>query len=696
MKRNNLYLSPEAIADGKKSGLSERDMRLLGMRSLTVDQMLEEYGVPGEGYTIPYSKDFSRAKILKRNSVFGEVHKQKYVQRKGTSPRLYMPEMGCIDWPAIRKNPSVSICITEGEKKAAAACKTGIPCVGVGGVSCFRSKEAALLPDFEQFELKGRTILIAYDSDLIDKPQVRYAEYMLCLELTVRGATVMRVRLPQQEGNDKVGLDDYLVANGLPRNIKLAKIAFDKLPIEKIDPALPPHLSELGNAIRFEQSYKEKLRFIAQKKKWLVYCVSTGLWSEDDNGEAMRCAKLLPYTLRKEARKLESSEAKDSILNWAKASESKRNLEATLSLASSEAGLIVSLKDLDNDIWRAAFKNGTSINLKTGIINSTAPEDFFTKSLGTSYNPMAKCPRWERFLHEVFNGNKELTRYVQRVVGMCLTGDMSEQCYFLLYGTGANGKSTFLSTLLALFGDYARQASPHTFIAQKSESGPRSDLVRLVGVRLIATSETDNYQRMAESLVKQWTGGEQIVTRDLYAKTFEFAPQGKILFASNHKPKIYSTDYSIWRRVQIIPFTRTFTENEKDPLLPNKLSSELSGILNWAIRGCLDWQENGLNPPSVVANAVNQYRTDMDVIGSWIEENCEVGTHTEEALPILYENYKRWAEDSKEHLFSKREFSQKLKDKQFTLMQTTRNRPVRHKAWYFLGIRLNRNLKQKY
>ena len=148
-----------------------------------------------------------------------------------------------------------------------------------------------------------------------------------------------------------------------------------------------------------------------------------------------------------------------------------------------------------------------------------------------------------------------------------------------------------------MFGDYARQASPRTFMAQKHESDIKSGLVRLVGVRFIATSETEDHQRLAESLIKQWTGGEQISTRDLWQKNFEFAPQGKICLATNHKPKIYGTDHAIWRRVILLPFTRTFTDAQKDRNLSEKLKEELPGILNWAIRGCEEWHKHGLKRP---------------------------------------------------------------------------------------------------
>ncbi|MBI3441767.1 MAG: hypothetical protein HY052_08230 [Proteobacteria bacterium] len=370
---------------------------------------------------------------------------------------------------------------------------------------------------------------------------------------------------------EKCGLDDFLVANGFPKDIKAAKEALDNMPREKVDPAFPPHLTELGNAIRFELAFNDHLRFVPELKKWIVFDKALGLWKEDNDGEAMRCAKRLPYDLKKEAEKIKDDVIRKSYHAWAKSCESERNLNATLKLASSEAGVILNRDLLDADPWKIAFRNGMSINLQTLETRPISPEDYFMKSFGTIYDPSAKCPRWAGFMHEVMRDDKALVKYIQMVVGLCLTGDMSEQCFFILYGTGANGKSTFLNTLLALFGNYGRQTSSQTFMAAKQDSATRSDLVRLVGVRLVATSETENNQRIAEGLIKQWTGGEQISTRDLYGKTFEFYPQGKILLATNHRPRIHSTDNAIWRRVHLIPFTRTFNDAERDHALADTL-----------------------------------------------------------------------------------------------------------------------------
>lgn len=695
MKNQKRTLTPEAIADGAKSGLTKAEMLKLGMHSISAKEASQLFGKAVEGYIIPYDGDFIRMKILSYSSKFGEQPSGKYTQPSNSVNKLYLPAIGKTDWAKAAKNTNDVLLITEGEKKAAAACKAGYHCIGLGGVWLFKNKQG-VLKDWDQFVLTGRTVLIVYDSDIIDKAEVRYAEYALATELVARGANVMRVRLPHSAG-DKTGLDDFLVANGLMKSVSNARAAFEKLPREKIDPALPPHLTELGNAIRLEQEFGDCLRYVPKWGAWVSYSVKTGLWSKDEDGAIMRHAKRLPYLLREEAKKLKDSDVQKRFIGWAHMSESEKCLNATINLAKSESGLVLSDKLIGADGWMMALGNGTAINLRTGLPQPIKPDDYLMKSTSVRYDPCAVCPQWEKFLLEVMHGDKALVSFIQRAIGYSLTGDMSEQCFFIAYGGGANGKSTFSNTLLALFGSYARQAAPQTFMAQsnKEASSPRSDLCRLVGVRLVATSETESYQRLSEALVKQWTGGEQIVTRDMYSKTFEFSPEGKIWLATNHRPQIRGTDDAIWRRVMLIPFTRTFNESERDPELFNKLKAELPGILNWAIRGCVEWQKHGLNPPENIRQAVTKYRADMDVIGEWLKERCVVDGDYQQLIGTLFRNYKDWAKDAEEYVFRQRDFSQYLQERGFTKHQTS-IRATGSKGWFLRGLDLNERQPHKF
>lgn len=694
MKNRKRTLTPEAIADGAKSGLTKAEMLKLGMYSISAKEARQLFGKAAEGYIIPYGDDFIRMKILSYSSKFGEQPSGKYTQPSNSVNKLYLPAIGKTDWAKAAINANDVLLVTEGEKKAAAACKAGYHCIGLGGVWLFKNKQG-VLKDWDQFVLTGRTVLIVYDSDIIDKAEVRYAEYALATELVARGANVMRVRLPHSAGN-KTGLDDFLVTNGLKESISAARAAFEELPREKIDPAFPPHLTELGNAIRLEQEFGDRLRYVPKWGAWIAYSAETGLWSKDEDGAVMRHVKRLPYLLREEAKKLKDSDVQKRFMGWAHTSESEKCLNATINLAKSESGLVLSDKLIGADGWKLALGNGAAIDLRTGMPQAIKPDDYLMKSTSVMYDAYAVCPQWEKFLLEVMHGDKALVSFIQRAVGYSLTGDMSEQCFFIAYGGGANGKSTFLNTLLALFGGYARQAAPQTFMAQgnRDASAPRSDLCRLVGVRLVATSETESYQRLSEALVKQWTGGEQIVTRDMYGKTFEFSPEGKMWLATNHRPQIRGTDEAIWRRVMLLPFTRTFDAASRDPELGSKLKAELSGILNWAIKGCLEWQKNGLTPPESVQQAVKKYRADMDVIGEWLKENCVIGDDCRQLVSKLFGDYREWAKNTEEYVFRQRDFSQYLEERGYEKKQTT-DRSAGQKGWFLLGLDLKSHRPEK-
>lgn len=278
-------------------------------------------------------------------------------------------------------------------------------------------------------------------------------------------------------------------------------------------------------------------------------------------------------------------------------------------------------EQLDADPKKCGATNGV-IDLLTGTLIAPNPADFITKLVGAPFDPSAVCPRWERFLNDVFASDTELVTYFQRLVGYCLTGFTTEQVIVLLYGSGANGKSVALTILKLLLGDYALHAAAET-LSPKHGDTVRSDLARLDGARLVTCSETADGKTIDEPLVKSLTGGDPITARKLYASEFSFIPKCKFLLATNHKPVIRGGE-AIWRRIHLLPFAVTFPLGKRDNKLTNTLTEELPGILAWAVRGCLEWQRVGLSPPQAVRDATDAYRADSDTFGHWIEISCVV------------------------------------------------------------------------
>jgi putative DNA primase/helicase len=301
---------------------------------------------------------------------------------------------------------------------------------------------------------------------------------------------------------------------------------------------------------------------------------------------------------------------------------------------------------MDRDGWLFNVVNGT-IDLQTGQLREHRREDLITKMAPVAFDANATCPSWDRFMLEIMDDNKDLVGYLQRAVGYAMTADVREQVLFFLYGTGSNGKSTFIDIVLSLLGDYGMQSIPELLMVRQGEAHP-TERADLFGRRFVACIEAEEGKRMAESLLKQLTGGDRIRARKCKQDFFEFAPTHKLFLAANHKPGIRGQDFAIWRRIKMIPFTVTFGDDRKDKGLPAKLRAELPGILNWAIRGCLDWKRNGLGEPDEVRQATAEYKSEMDIFARFLEECCVVGANYRAKKTEFYGRYQQWCKDTGE------------------------------------------------
>jgi putative DNA primase/helicase len=272
--------------------------------------------------------------------------------------------------------------------------------------------------------------------------------------------------------------------------------------------------------------------------------------------------------------------------------------------------------------------------------------DIITKKLGASVVPDASCPIWRNFISRIFNNDQATMDFVRRAVGYSLTGSVAEQCMFILIGTGANGKSTFLRTLHHLFGDYAGSVPIQTLMTQKNGSQQTNDLAYLLGKRFVTASEGERDQRLAEAKIKMMTGGDRISCRFMYADFFEFDPQFKLWLATNNLPAITGADDAIWRRIRVIQFPITIPPEEQDKSLPDQLLAELPGILNWALEGLEEWQGQGLAPPAGIIRSTTRYREDNDTVGQWIEAACTLEPGARTSMKDLHADYKTWCENS--------------------------------------------------
>lgn len=403
------------------------------------------------------------------------------------------------------------------------------------------------------------------------------------------------------------------------------------------------HLTDLGNARRFIMGYEQSVRSVmTNRRPWLLW--DDQRWTPDTTGEVERMAKQTVRRIYNEASKIQDEDKRDAVLKHASRSESAPRIRAMLELAATEPELSITAAQLDANPWLLNVNNGT-VDLRTGVLRPHRRDDLITKLAPVDFKPRllpgAHAPRWEKFLLEIMQGDEELVEFLQRAVGYTLTGDTREQCLFFCYGTGSNGKSTFLETMRSLFGDYAKQSDFNTFLSSRNE-GPRNDLARMQGARLVTASEADTEKGFDAKVVKLLTGDDMIVARKLYEEHAEFRPQHKLWLAANHKPLVKEQTEGFWRRIRLIPFTGVFVKGQRDKKLLKKLRGEMPGILNWAIEGCRMWRDGGLHEPAAVKRATRGYREENDLLGEFLAFACKIDGDAWTSTPELYRSFSDW------------------------------------------------------
>jgi putative DNA primase/helicase len=269
------------------------------------------------------------------------------------------------------------------------------------------------------------------------------------------------------------------------------------------------------------------------------------------------------------------------------------------------------------------------------------------------------------FLHHIINDNENLITYLQRTLGRALTGDVSEHRLEIWYGPGSNGKSTLINAMLDVLGDYGQMAAPGLLLHRNHDRHP-TEVADLKGARFVASIEVGENRNLAEELVKQLTGGDRLKARFMRENFWSFTPTHKLVVACNHKPIVKGADHAIWRRVKLVPFAVIIPDDEQDRRLDKKLRSERSGILNWLIRGCMDWQAEGLTDPDEVKVATAEYRADQDVISGFLEDCCTTATNAKASAAVLYTAYAKWCAESHEEQVTKRAFGIRLAEQGFT------------------------------
>lgn len=459
-------------------------------------------------------------------------------------------------------------------------------------------------------------------------------------------------------------------------------------------------LDDMGNAKRFIDLFGEDFRYNYTDKTFLYW--DGCRWAADQTGAVERSADVSVEAMSAEAEWYEKNGDEDAAKAFRKHIKASRsNKSKTNMLKEVQHNMPIMPFQLDKHKMAFNVPNGT-LSLKSGQLVPAKRDYFITKFSPVEFpvwrnteltadssgdilrqTDNADCPMWRRFLDDIFGGDRELIRYIQKAVGYSMTGGTSEQCVFFLYGTGRNGKSTFLDVLREIFGDYVSNIQPETIMVKNSMgNGINSDIARLKGARMVTTVEPNEGVRLNEGLIKQLTGDDAVTARKLYGNEFEFKPEFKLWMATNHKPIIRGTDDGIWRRIHMIPFTVQIPVDKVDRQLKSKLEREYPAILRWAVEGCLLWQREGLKQPRAVLDMTREYRREMDVISGFLDDRCEVGEGFSAKSSELYAAYSAWCESNTEFKMSNTKFSVEM-DKRF-------GKTKQRDGMYFSGVRLYR------
>jgi len=410
--------------------------------------------------------------------------------------------------------------------------------------------------------------------------------------------------------------------------------------------------TDTANGHRFVAMHGENVRYVAEDKEWVVW--NGSYWERDLAGQAMELAKetaLAIYDEVKEASRRGDEALARELTHWARRSLDVSRLRAMLVAASSDPVVVVSAQQMDTDRWLLNCPNGT-VDLQTGELREARREDLNTKVAGVEYDPDTKCPQWETFVKWAMVDRDELVKFVQRALGMSLTGDASERLIFFLHGGGKNGKSQLLKAFRLILRDYGIRVESNLLQAAKfgrAAGSASPHIADLKGARFMTTSEVEDGTKLATALLKDLTGDETLRGRHLYKDTFEFRPEFTPWISANHKPTVPAGDQAIWDRLRLVPFDARVDDAEKVLDFGKVLvDREGPGILAWAVRGCLAWQQDGMTEPEAVMEATADYRNEMDTFSDWLETLRDTPSIApgDRSPSILRERYNRWQRDN--------------------------------------------------
>lgn len=442
---------------------------------------------------------------------------------------------------------------------------------------------------------------------------------------------------------------------------------------------------QTGDAELFAAVQTDRLCFDHKIRSWRRY--DNGIWSRDDTSQAILAIDSVSELYAKLADEIQKEPvpkgSEKYVENKLRAITARIDKLHSVTysdavLARAQSMLSAVAQDFDSNPFLVACRNKT-LDLQLDEARPHSPADRLSVALNVDFDIDAKCPHWLDFLSLVFNNDQDLIDFVARAVGYSLSGLTTEDVLFFCIGSGKNGKSTFKAAIEMLFGDYASNIKISALLTNTADNNVDYQKTTLKGRRIVFTDEVPEGRRFSEQQIKSMVGGDRILARAPYEKPFEFTPTHKLWPIGNHTPVITGTDNGIWRRILLVPFNVTIPPEKQRPreTILSELKNELPGILNWVLRGWLDYQDHGLRPPTVVKSTTEDYRASQDQIGIFLAEICssdDFGACT--LFSTLYSAYSSWCIESGEHPVAqtRRTFGKKLRERGFVIKKCNNNK----------------------
>jgi putative DNA primase/helicase len=442
-------------------------------------------------------------------------------------------------------------------------------------------------------------------------------------------------------------------------------------------------LDDIGNAERLVDHYGSEIRYTVDAEQWVTY--EDGRWSFKGGStrvwqRVIRTIDALAHTESgaysnvpgrgEDGKELPSPRA--NFLKWTATQRMRPKLAAMREVAQGHPSLHCNMGDFDRQEMLLNVGNGV-IDLRTGDLQRHDSGLYLMQQSPIEYDPDAKAPMWEEFLASVMP-DKERRDYLARVIGYTLTGSTEEQVMFIHHGDGQNGKGVFMRVITEIFGDYAQSVPRSTLMAKQNEGIP-NDVARMMGKRLLSTTETSAGKKLDDELVKQLTGEDTVSARFLNKEYFDFRPVGKIHLVTNYLPTV-GGGHGIARRLQDIGWDVIVPPEKRIKKYDEKiLANEAAGVLNWAIQGCLDWQGNGLAVPSAVKEKTKEHLAKSDPLLMWRDECTRpIDADAYSETGVLFASYKQWCQAGSIREMSIRAFGDALQEKGYVRGQHPTNR----------------------